>query len=306
MEGVIMNKYKTILSVCKTHSISKTASLLNYTQSAVSQTIKNYEKELGLELFIRSKNGMELKSDMTWIIDSLQSICNAQDQISRTAASLTNLDSGLIRIGTIQSISYHWLPGIMKEFSEEYPNILFQLTIGGFSELKAKLLENELDCIFVSEFSVPGLPFEPLGKDELMLVTPLSHPLSSHLSVSLSDINKQDFILSADGLDYETGKIFELNHITPRIRYQLNEDFTVLKMVEQGFGITILPKLLLHNAPFEVCIRPFTEHYTRTLGIALPYGITPSKAVLQFRTFSEHWCQSHQSICTPKKSRAHI
>lgn len=292
-----MNKYKTILSVCETHSISKTASLLNYTQSAVSQTIKNYEKELGLELFIRSKNGMELKSDMAWIKDSLQAICDAQNQIARTAASLTNLDSGLIRVGTIQSISYHWLPGIMKEFSQEYPNILFQLTIGGFGELKSKLLSNELDCIFVSEFSVPGLPFEPLGNDELMLVTPLSHPLASHLSVSLSDVHNQDFILSADGLDYETGKIFELNHITPRIRYQLNEDFTVLKMVEQGFGITILPKLLLHNAPFEVCIRSFTEHYTRTLGIALPYGITPSKSVLQFRTFAEHWCQKHHGLC---------
>ena len=288
-----MNKYQTILSVCETRSISKTAALLNYTQSAVSQTIKNFEKELGLELFIRSKNGMELKSDMAWIKESLRTICEAENQIARTAASLSTLDSGLIRIGTIQSISYHWLPGIIKDFSEEYPNILFQLTIGGFGELKEKLMGNELDCIFVSEFSVPGLPFVPLGSDELMLVTPLSHPLASHLSVSLADVNNQDFILSADGLDYETGKIFELNQISPNIRYQLNEDFTTLKMVEQGFGITILPKLLLHNAPFEVCIRSFTEHYTRTLGIALPSGITPSKAVLQFRAFAEHWCREN-------------
>ena len=64
-------------------------------------------------------------------------------------------------------------------------------------------------------------------------------------------------------------------------------------MVEQGFGITILPKLLLHNAPFEVCIRSFTEHYTRTLGIALPSGVTPSKAVLQFRAFAKRWCEEN-------------
>lgn len=224
-----MNKYKTILSVCETHSLSRTAALLNYTQSAVSQTIKNFEKELGLEIFIRSKNGMELKSDMTWILESLRAICDAENEIERTAASLVNLDSGLIRIGTIQSISYHWLPGILKDFSTEYPNIRFQLTIGGFGELKEKLQANELDCIFVSEFSVPGLPFVPLGSDELMLVTPLSHPLSNHLLVSLSDVNHQDFILTADGLEYETGKIFELNQIAPHIRYQINEDFTALK-----------------------------------------------------------------------------
>lgn len=231
-----MNKYQTFKRLRNTQHL-QTAALLNYTQSAVSQTIKNFEKELGLELFIRSKNGMELKSDMAWIKESLRTICEAENQIARTAASLSTLDSGLIRIGTIQSISYHWLPGIIKDFSEEYPNILFQLTIGGFGELKEKLMGNELDCIFVSEFSVPGLPFVPLGSDELMLVTPLSHPLASHLSVSLADVNNQDFILSADGLDYETGKIFELNQISPNIRYQLNEDFTTLKMVEQGFAL---------------------------------------------------------------------
>ena len=76
-----MNKYKTILSVCETHSLSRTAALLNYTQSAVSQTIKNFEKELGLEIFIRSKNGMELKSDMTWILESLRAICDAENAL---------------------------------------------------------------------------------------------------------------------------------------------------------------------------------------------------------------------------------
>ena len=58
-----MSKYQTILAVCETHSISKAASKLNYTQSAVSQTIKNFEKELGVPLFKRSKQGMELLAE---------------------------------------------------------------------------------------------------------------------------------------------------------------------------------------------------------------------------------------------------
>ena len=204
-----MNKYQTILSVCETRSISKTAALLNYTQSAVSQTIKNFEKELGLELFIRSKNGMELKSDMAWIKESLRTICEAENQIARTAASLSTLDSGLIRIGTIQSISYHWLPDILKTFSERYPGIRFELTVDGFSGLKEKIQSGQLDCIFVSQYSVPNLPFIPLGTDELMLVLPAGHPLSEKISVSLEDIQEENFILSSDGLDYETGKIFK-------------------------------------------------------------------------------------------------
>lgn len=288
-----MNKYEIILSVCETHSISKTAAKLNYTQSAISQAIKAFEKELGVTLFRRSKLGMDLMPNTEEIIESIKIICKEERRIKQLAANISNLDSGNIRIGTIQSISYHWLPDILKHFSEDYPNICFELTVDGFSTLKEKILSNELDCIFVSQYSVPNLPFIPLDKDELMLVTPIGHPLSEKLNVSLSDINGENFLLSSDGLDYETGQIFKLNNIHPKIRYCLNDDFSVLKMVEQGFGITILPKLLLQNAPFQVCIRSFTEHYSRILGIAYANAPSCALATLKFLDYVQDWNSSH-------------
>lgn len=285
IQGAAMSKYETILSVCETHSISKTAAKLNYTQSAVSQTIKNFEKELGMPLFKRSRRGMDLLPGTEEILEALRVICREESKIFHIAEGLTSLEKGYIRIGTIQSISYHWLPSILKIFSKSYPNIRFELTVDGFNALKEKIQSDMLDCIFVSRYSVPELPFIALDSDELMLVTPMNHPLASKFSVSLSDINGENFILSSDGLDYETGKIFEANHITPRIQYQLNEDFATLKMVEQGFGITILPRLLLDHAPFQVCVRPFGEHYTRTLGVAWSKDTPPSPAIIKFLDF---------------------
>ncbi len=120
-----------------------------------------------------------------------------------------------------------------------------------------------------------------------MLVTPNGHPLAEKTEVTLSDVDKKDFILTSDRLDYETGKIFEMNGIQPRIRYQVMEDFAALKMVEKGFGITILPKLLLQNAPFDVCVRSFSEHYSRVLGVAHLPGKQLSPAVLKFLSFTE-------------------
>ena len=180
----------------------------------------------------------------------------------------------------------------MRKFSEVYPKITFDLYVEGFRPLIANLKNNKLDCIFVSRYSVPDYPFIPLGKDELMLVTPKEHPLSEQVAVSLSDVDKQDFILTCDRLDYETGKIFEMNGIRPKIRYQVNEDFAALKMVEKGFGITILPKLLLHNVPFDICVRSFTEHYSRVLGAAHLPDTQPSPATLKFLSFAEEWSGS--------------
>ena len=94
---------------------------------------------------------------------------------------------------------------------------------------------------------------------------------------------------SSDGLDYETGMIFEINNIKPKIRYKLNEDFATLKMVEEGFGITILPKLLLKNAPFDICVRPFKEHYSRVLGVAYAKDAPPTLATMKFLDYVQRW-----------------
>lgn len=282
-----MSKYEIVLDVCKTGSISKTAVKFNYTQSAVSQLIKNYERELGLSLFKRTKQGVQLLPNMEEIVRSLENICREEKKIQKFVSDLNSLDSGYIRVGSIQSISYHWLPDILQKFSEKYPKITFELSIEGFRILIENLKNDKFDCIFVSRFSVPDYPFIPLGDDELMLVTPKGHPLSEKTSVSLSDIDNEDFILTSDRLDYETGKIFEMNGVHPRIRCQVMEDFAALKMVEKGFGITILPKLLLYNAPFDVCVRSFGEHYSRVLGVAYLPGKQLSPAVLKFLSFVE-------------------
>lgn len=290
-----MNKYEIILDVCKTNSISKTAARLNYTQSAVSQLIRNYEKELGLSLFKRTKQGVQLLPNTEAIIRSLELICQEEEKIRRTVADLNSLDSGNIRIGAIQSISYHWLPNILRNFSEAYPRISFDLYVDGFQPLIRNLKNGRMDCIFVSRYSVPDYPFLSLGKDELMLVTPREHPLSLQEAVSLSDVDQQDFILTCDKLDYETGQLFEMNGIHPRIRYQINEDFAALKMVEKGFGITILPRLLLHHAPFDVCIRSFTERCSRILGAAWLPDVPPAPATQKFLAFAEEWCRNNNS-----------
>ena len=90
-------------------------------QSAISQAIKGFEKDLGLQLFKRSKHGMELMPNTEEIIEALKIICREENRITQIATNLTSLDSGYIRIGTIQSISYHWLPDILKNFFKGLP-----------------------------------------------------------------------------------------------------------------------------------------------------------------------------------------
>ncbi|WP_068455071.1 LysR family transcriptional regulator [Aedoeadaptatus pacaensis] len=280
-----MSKIDFILDVYETHSISKTATRLNYTQSAVSQAISNYEKEIGIALFKRSKAGMTPLPGTEKIFEELKNIQSSRAHIEQFAAKISGLEVGLIRIGTIQSIAYHWLPGILKKFTALYPKITFQLYVSSFQELNYKLQEGELDCIFTSEYAAQDLPNTTLGEDELMLVMPKHHPLSKKLMISFSDVMGQDFIMSADDTDYETGELFRMYRMEPNVQFYINEDYTVIKMVEQGFGIAILPNLLLYNIPFDVCVRSFTEHYKRKLVVARSSTVEASPALERFITF---------------------
>ena len=114
------------------------------------------------------------------------------------------------------------------------------------------------------------------------MITPVKHKLSSQITVPISKLKDEKFILSADGLNYETGIIFNRNGIDPEIKYKVNEDFTVIKLVESGFGVAILPKLLLENTPFNVSIRNFSEHYNRVLGVAYSKDIELTPVVEMF------------------------
>ena len=285
-----MTKYEMILSVYHTHSISVTAEKYNYTQSAISQAIKSFEKELGLPLFKRTKNGMLPISNTEEIIRELRTICNAENRIADIASNLTSLKNGYIHIGTIKSIAYNWLPSMVKNFSKKYPNIHFKISMGSSSQLHDKLDQNEVDCIFVSNYLLPdNLEFYPMDTDELMLLTARNHPLADKLKVNLADIKDENYIYSEDGFDFEAGGIFEQNDIHPTVLYQLDDDVAVQKMVSDGMGISVLPKLLLSNPPFDICIRPFTEHYKRTLGVAYLKDSELNPATEAFLDYVKEW-----------------
>lgn len=285
-----MLKYDIILDICNTHSLSATAEKYSYSQPAVSQIVKNFEKELGMQLFTRTKGGMQLLPGTEGIISSLRKICYEEDNIKLIASRLTSLENGHIRIGTLQSISYHWLPDILQEFSEEYPNITFEITVGGSKKIQDKLQQNKLDIIFSSDYKLASnVSFYPLGSDELMVLTSKTHPLSEHLSVSIQDIANEEYISDVDKLDFEAGEILDKYGIQPQIRFYMNDDFAVQKMVEAGFGISILPQLLLYHTPFDICVRPFTEHFKRTLGMAFHNDTDISPAVQKLLEYVRNW-----------------
>ena len=91
-------KYEVISAVCEMENFTKAAKKLNYSQSAVSQAVHNFEKELGVTLFERSKKGVKPMEEVKPIIESIRKIHEEEEKMKEYAKAISNSESGVIRI----------------------------------------------------------------------------------------------------------------------------------------------------------------------------------------------------------------
>lgn len=142
-----LDLYKVFYEVATHKNISKTAELMHISQPAVTQSIKKLESLLGLPLFYRKNNGVELTDEgkilFEHIKNSIEIISNSQNIFSQ----YMNLDKGKIRIGGWDTLINTLLMPILKEFIKKYPNIEIQTFTGKTAELMQKLENGELDIL---------------------------------------------------------------------------------------------------------------------------------------------------------------
>lgn len=288
-----MKKYEIIIDVCKTGSFTKTAQRLNYSQAAVSQTVKAFESEMGFPIFKRRKSGVELLPAAREVIDALENITAEQKHLKEISDSLTKADSGLIRIGTIFSMAVNLLPNILKEFHVIYPRINFDIFCGEYDEIHTKLANGEIDLAFTSKYGAEGFAQIELLQDEFMAVMPVDHPLSKKMALSIHDLEGVPYIPSGEKFDFEIGEIFDAVRITPTVSFRLTDELVSHKLIEAGFGVSVSTKYLLDAtmAFSNISIRPFIEHYYRTLVIARNNQRFCPAAAITFLDFLKNYLQ---------------
>lgn len=296
-----MSKYEIILTVCEIGNISKAAAKLNYSQPAISQAIQSFEKELGVTLFKRSKAGMQVLPGAEDVIRQLRVIVQAEREIRDITDAMQNLERGLVRIGSVSSIATRWLPGLLSVFAKNYPNIKFELYVGSFYDLRTMLEAEDIDFAFTSQMAARGFTFVSLFQDELMMVLPPDHPLTSHISIPISWLKNQTMIIPTEGVEHEIEEILKSNDIGfSGSHYVVKEDYaTTVRLVEYGFGISILPRLFLEENRSDICVRPIAEHYYRNIGIASLPKSPPSFAARKFIGFTVEWLQEHHKEVEP-------
>ncbi|MCQ6281312.1 LysR family transcriptional regulator [Bacillus sp. EB600] len=263
-----MNRYEIFLKVIETESFTKAANELGYTQSAISQMIHSLEEELSTTLIFRSRKGITLTPDGAEFLPYIKNVCNSYRELIEKSKEMQGLQKGIIRIGTFSSVSCHWLPGLIKDFKKLYPSVQFQLQQGEYTSIVQFIKEGSVDFGFVNPDAVTQMHTVPLKQDEMLAVLPCNHPLAGNKNVTLAELGSEPFILLEEGHLSEPLEIFKQNDLHPNIQYRVHDDYTIMSMVEEGLGISILPKLVLNRVSYHLVKKKISPPIVRTIGIA--------------------------------------
>ncbi len=264
-----MQRYVACLKVIEVGSFTKAAELLGYTQPALSQMIASLEKELSMKLLYRSRYGIQLTPEGEHLLPSIQSTVLEYNSMYRLADEIKGLESGLIRIGTVSSVSCHWLPAIIKQFWTEYPNVQLILHQGDYSSICEWVRIGAVDFGFVNPNAVKGLETHVIKSGEFSAILPVNHPLAAKSSITLQDLATEPYLLLEEGVYSEPLDAFHKAGIKPNIRLTIHDDYSIMSMVEQGLGYSLLTELVLHKTKYDIVVRPVTPPIIRTLALVM-------------------------------------
>lgn len=273
---------KAFMYAADTGSFTKAAERLNYTPSGVSQLVGALENETGLTLLRRTRKGVTLTPDGEILLPAVREFLEKENRIYELAAEVKGLLVGSVTIAAYSSISTHWLPEVIRDFEQDYPQIEIRLMEGIRQEVTRWLDEKKADIGFLS-YQEP-MPYEwtPLDYDEMLAVLPKDHLYASKESYPLINCETDSFIMPALGRDDDVVSLFERNGIKLNIHFTTLENFATMAMIEKGLRMSVMNNLITEKWNCDIVKIPVDPPSRITLGLAVPSYKQASPAVKRF------------------------
>lgn len=294
--GFSVNKSSTkvFLTVAEAGSFRKAADILGYTQAGISYIVHGMEEDMGLSLFIRDRSGVRLTKEGETLLPLIKQLDLDNRTLQQTVNELKGLEQGSLRVQIFDSISIHWIPGIVQEFKKDYPDIKIELISEEDSSLAEEFTANGYyDCgFFLTDVEAP-LDLVTLHEEKLLAVISPDHELADADVFPVSRLG--DFPYIRMKFDHTTGiqDIFDRYGAVPNTAYQLDNDYAALAMASKGHGYCIFPELLLQNVPYEIRCLEFDEPQKRTIRMGTRSMLTASKACLKFMEYVQKWVEDN-------------
>lgn len=279
------------IQIAAEKNFSRAAEKLHIAQPSLSQQLSKLEKELGVLLFHRNTNSVELTHAGSLFVEKAQKIIDMAGEIRQEMDDISMLRKGRLMIGSMPITGAHMLPIVLPVFRERYPEIEIVLVEETSANLTLLTAEGRTDLSLLSlPLQEHSLEYDVLIEEEIRLAVPPHHPSAKdaalHTTVDLARFRNEPFIVlkKGQGLRQTAIDLCLDAGFSPTIVFESSNIETVQSLVAAGMGVAFVPAMVERGkwsetspAYLSVDSRP-----TRTIVIARRKGKYVSKAAEAF------------------------
>ena len=251
-KNINLNLYKTFYDVCKNGSFSKTAEFTYTTQSAISKSIKKLEDDLGMQLFYRNSNGIELTDKGRELFYYVEKCYGNLLTAERIMLETENLERGKLNIGLPSHIASFFFFDKIIDFHEKYPNIEMTLISAGTGQLLDLIDKHEIDIIIDTapintnnmDLSIINL----LTVNYAFVCDKKNYDKYKHIK-SIKDLEDVPLILPIDGTNNrkKLNSLFIKNNVNPKKIINIHTSEVILNAVNHDLGIGYIISDIVKN-----------------------------------------------------------
>lgn len=289
-----ISKYKVLLTAVDMGSFSAAAEKLGYTQSGLTHMMNSLESELGFPVLQRGYFGVKLTPGGERIIPRIRQLVMCEDALASEIELVKSFGDDVIRIGAYSSIASAWLPSIVENFNNEFPDVTVNVQTGTVSELYEGLEEERFDVCFGSRNPKYNFKWVPLATDRFYAILPKDYPLTED-EFPICGFNGSKFLMPGLGFDEDIGAVFQENNVRPFVTPTYVDDPAIISMVEHNLGVSMLSDLILKKINGAVKAVPIVPEVCRNLVIAIKPEMSVSPVLKRFISVAKAYIGSLRS-----------
>lgn len=248
--STLYGQVECFLVVAKLGSMSRAAEEMFLTQPSLTARIAALEKEIGAQLFVRTKQGMRLTEAGREFMPYAERCVGSIESGKQRLNEIQEGTEGHLKLGALPRVSTYTLPTLLEEFARTHPRVRVSIATGHSKDVLDMVITEEVQLGIARAMTHPDVENIPLYEEKLVLAVNPQHRFAERGSVTLSELRDEQLILfdRASG-NYELTKSLFRNTGIPEPRImELDNIEAAKRMVEHHLGIAFLPRQATQRA----------------------------------------------------------
>jgi DNA-binding transcriptional LysR family regulator len=284
---VTLQQLAYFVALAEVGSFTGAADSLRVAQPTLSRQVKALEDELGSALVQRTRHALVLTPAGEAVLPLARRMLADMESARTAVAELVGLQRGRVRVGATPSLCTGVIADVLRTFHERHSAIALELAESGSQLLVRSLLRNEIDVALVvvpPEGLDPGLELTPVLRERLSVASPASGRAPSNRgSMTVQELARRGLVVPRRGYDLREVTLAACAEagVTPRFAVEGGEMDAVLRLVEAGTGVAVVPDIVFAGRP-RLRRTALTPALYRTVAVARRADLVPSQAVQAF------------------------